>query len=156
MRSTHELSERRKQFCREYVIDFNAGRAAKAAGYSGKTARANVYRMLGSPEVVDEIRRLIDERAERTRISADRVVVELAAVAFSSVADYRFNEAGEVELGPDADPLAFRAVASVRHRECSRGSAGEVSQERATTLRLWDKVAALRLLMRHLGMLDQP
>ena len=153
MQRTSSLSERRKQFCREYVVDFNAARAAKAAGYSEITARAAVYRMLYSPVVAAEIQRLIDARAERTRISADRVVLELAAVAFSSVADCRITSNGGVELAVGADPLALRAVAAVKCRERSRGADDAAVRERTTALRLWDKLTASQLLMRHLGML---
>jgi len=34
-----KLSDKQKRFCEEYIYDWNATRAAKAAGYSEKTAR---------------------------------------------------------------------------------------------------------------------
>jgi len=33
------LNDKQKRFCEEYVIDWNATRAAKVAGYSEKTAK---------------------------------------------------------------------------------------------------------------------
>ena len=44
-----DLTDKQKQFCKEYVLDWNATRAAKAAGYSEKTAQVIGSENLSKP-----------------------------------------------------------------------------------------------------------
>ena len=75
------LTEKQKAFCREYVVDLNATRAAIRAGYSQKTARQIATENLSKPAIQEAIRVLQDERAERTQVDADFVVERLRAIA---------------------------------------------------------------------------
>ena len=77
------LSAKMQMFCQEYVIDYNATRAAKAAGYSDKTAGAMGHENLSKPEIKNEIARLTKDRSQRLDISADLVLQELALIAFA-------------------------------------------------------------------------
>ena len=76
------LTPRQKRFVEEYLIDLNATAAAKRAGYSPKWAYNVGPSVRRIPKVAEEIDRALAERAERTKITADRVVIELAKVAF--------------------------------------------------------------------------
>lgn len=78
-----KLTEKQKRFCEEYLIDFNATQAALRAGYSQKTAYSIGDENLRKPEIQSEIQALIKKRSERTGISADTVITELAKIAFS-------------------------------------------------------------------------
>lgn len=78
-----KLTEKQKRFCEEYLIDFNATQAALRAGYSPKTAYSIGDENLRKPEIQSEIQTLIQKRSERTGISADTVITELAKIAFS-------------------------------------------------------------------------
>lgn len=77
------LSAKMQMFCQEYVIDYNATRAAKAAGYSDKTAGAMGHENLSKPEIKNEIARLTKDRAQRLDVTADLVIQELALIAFA-------------------------------------------------------------------------
>ena len=79
-----KLTDKQKQFCKEYIIDFNATRAAEAAGYKPKAARQQGSENLSKPYIQEEIARLMKARNERTEISADKVINELAKIGFSS------------------------------------------------------------------------
>ena len=57
-----ELSFRQLRFVMEYMKDGNGTRAAKAAGYSERSARDRVHALLSNPQ----IRKLIDEVKEST------------------------------------------------------------------------------------------
>ena len=46
-----ELTEKQKIFCREYVIDWNASRAAREAGYSENTAGEIGHENLKKPQI---------------------------------------------------------------------------------------------------------
>ena len=78
-----KLTDKQKIFCKEYIIDFNATRAAEAAGYSKKTAYASGAENLRKPQIQEEIARLTKGRNERLEVTADRVVQELAKIGFN-------------------------------------------------------------------------
>jgi len=80
---SNKLTDKQAFFCKEYIKDFNATRAAKASGYSEKTAGRIGGENLQKLEIQKEIKRLMSKRIERTEISADRVVQELAKIGFS-------------------------------------------------------------------------
>ena len=69
------MTERRKRFIVEYLVDLNATQAAIRAGYSPKTARSTGYELLNIPEIRNEI----DERIktiENSRICDVQEVME--------------------------------------------------------------------------------
>ena len=80
---SNKLTDKQKFFCKEYIKDFNATRAAKASGYSEKTAGRIGGDNVQKVEIQKEIKRLMKKRIGRTEISADRVVQELAKIGFS-------------------------------------------------------------------------
>lgn len=75
------LSEKQAAFCREYLVDLNATKAAIRAGYSAKTAKQTGSENLSKPDIRNEIKRLIEERSKRTEITAERVLEELGRLA---------------------------------------------------------------------------
>lgn len=79
-----ELTDKQERFVVEYVRDFNATRAAIAAGYSVKTAASIGSENLRKPEIRDRIREMIEATADDLRISRASVVAELGRYAFKS------------------------------------------------------------------------
>ena len=77
-----KLTPKRALFCKEYLIDLSATRAAIRAGYSEKSAGVTGYQLLQQEAVMVEIQSLMDARAKRTEITADRVLKEYARVGF--------------------------------------------------------------------------
>lgn len=80
-----KLTEKQKRFCEEYLIDLNAMQAAIRAGYSPNTAKdANKWINEINPKK-PHLKAFIDEmkkrRSERTNITADTVLTELAKIA---------------------------------------------------------------------------
>src|SRR5262245_62032915 len=130
-----DLNQRQLRFCSEYVCDFNAARAARAAGYKASCARVTACQLLTNPNIRAEVDRLIKERTGRTRITADRVVVELALLAFSNIQDYATDDSGVVTVVEDADPMASRAIASTRRKFRKRGRGGKVTCEAETEIK---------------------
>lgn len=65
---------RRQRFIEEYVIDCNGAQAAERAGYSPKSARVTASRLLSIANVQAEIKAKLDEKAERTELTADEVI----------------------------------------------------------------------------------
>lgn len=156
------LSARQRRFAEEYLIDLNATQAATRAGYSAKTADRQGPRLLGNVGVSALIQKLQADRATRTGITADRVLGELAKIAFADIRNVVTWRANGVGLVEDPDTGEQRIVTSnevilVDAAELSDDAAAaivEVSQTAQGSLKvkLHDKRAALVDLGRHLGL----
>lgn len=81
------LTPRQEAFVNEYLIDLNATQAAIRAGYSKKTADKQATQLLGKTSISQAIQAAMDERKERTEITQDRVIKEIAKYAFKDASD---------------------------------------------------------------------
>ena len=136
------LRPRQQRFVEEYLIDANGHQAALRAGYAPKCARQTVTKLLKHPEIAAAIRRDMDTRAERMRLDADRVLAELARIAFADIGNL-------VDWGPDGITLKPKRELSADDRaavaEVATGGAGP-------RLRLHSKQRALDAIARHFGL----
>ena len=129
-------------------MDLNTSRAARAVGYAPKSASVEGSRLLANAEVQAEITRQRAILMEEFSVTPERIVAELAEIAFSDLGDYiRIHPDGtaSVELG-NMPPGASRAIASVDVNE-SR-SVGVRSR-----IKLHDKHAALVYLAKMFGVM---
>jgi len=78
-----DLTEREKRFVREYLVDYNARRAAAAVGYSAKCAKQIGSRVLHRPSVVAELAARGDKLARGLEVTAERTLAELAQIAYA-------------------------------------------------------------------------
>lgn len=141
------MNKRQERFISEYLIDFNATRAAIAAGYSSKTAAVQGARLLINANVKAEIEKRQSELSASLNITKEKIVSELALLGFSSLADIFDIEslkAGEIEIKDDFDIENLKAISSLKV-----GKSG-------LSIKAYDKIRALELLGRHLGMFDGP
>ena len=141
-----ELTEKQQRFVNEYLIDLNATQAAIRAGYSAKTADQQGCRMLTNVKVQQKISEEMAERSKRTGVNQDRVVLELAKIAFVNAADVIDSDDAAIKEGATTDDTA--AIQSVKVKVIP----GKQGVERE--IKLHDKLKALELLGRHLGMWD--
>jgi phage terminase small subunit len=144
-----KLTNKEKAFCKEYIVDFNARRAAEEAGYSEKTARQTGYENLTKHYIQVEIHRLTQERAERLQVSQDRVVQELMKIAFSDITDYVDND-GSIDINNETLSGVIKEYKSKLRYQKTEGSEPEPIIEKE--IKLYDKMKALELLGRHLSM----
>ena len=82
-----KLTEKQQRFIDEYLIDLNATQAAIRAGYSVKTAREQASQNLTKLNIQQAISEKMAERSKRTGVNQDRIVLELAKIAFVNAAD---------------------------------------------------------------------
>ena len=78
-----ELTEKQKRFCEEYLVDLNATQAAIRARYSKKSAYSIGQENLQKKEIRRYISESMKARSLRTQVTADRVLQELAKIAFA-------------------------------------------------------------------------
>lgn len=137
------MTKKQKRFVEEYLIDLNATQAAIRAGYSPDTAKSIGSENLTKPDLQARIAKAMAERSKRTGVNADRVVMELAKIAFVNAGDV--IDAETATLKPDAAKEDTAAIQSVKVK-----TFGEDGLERE--IKMADKLKALELLGKHLGM----
>lgn len=139
------MRERDKRFAEEYLIDLNASAAAIRAGFSPATAKDAAAWIRENdpkkPQVKNLVDRLIAERSRRTGITADRVLNELAKLAFVNADDVIDPETAKVRHDATRDDKA--AIQSVTVKS------GKIEERE---VKLADKTRSLELLGRHLGL----
>jgi phage terminase small subunit len=81
------LNPKQKQFCEEYVIDKDVTHAAIRAGYSAKSAHVTGSRLLKNAKVKEYISTLAKKVSDKLEITTERVLDEIASMAFYDVAD---------------------------------------------------------------------
>lgn len=144
---------KRDRFVEEYLVDLNATQAAIRCGYSPKTANEQASRLLADVRIKDAVAAAMAERAARTEVTADRVIRELAAIAFANMRRYTSVVDGAPQV--DFDDLSdedWRAVQSIESEVVLERAGDESDQIRKTKFKLADKISALEKLGKHLGM----
>lgn len=141
-----KLTNKQKRFIEEYLIDLNATQASIRAGYSPETAKEIGCENLTKPNIKNEIDKAIAERSRRTGINQDRVLREIAKIAFVNPSNViNFNQATVKENASD-DDLAVISGIKIKSIPTDDGNI----QERE--VKLYDKLKALDMLGKHLGM----
>lgn len=149
------LNDKQKRFCEEYIVDLNATQAAIRAGYSKKTAGSQAHDLLKKPEIQTLIQQLNDERSERTGITADIVLKELAKLATSDIRKIMSNPDGgmvRIEDLDDATAAAIAGVEVVKRQTGEHDEDGNPIYEDVVKYKFWDKNKSLEMLGRHFKM----
>lgn len=141
-----KLTPKQQRFVEEYLIDLNATQAAVRAGYSAKTAGSIGEQLLKKLEIQETLSERMKARAVRTEVTQDRVIAELAKIAFGDARDV-------MQWGPNGVKL----LDSTTLTDDQAALVAEVSERVSEAgvsfkLKTHDKIAALKLLGEHLGM----
>lgn len=140
------LTKKQKRFVEEYLVDLNATQAAIRAGYSTQTAYSIGDENLKKPEIKNAIEKALAERSRRTGVNADRVILELAKIAFINPTDVINMD--EATVRGEANREDTAAISSVKVKRIPTEDGDIVERE----VRTYDKIKALELLGKHLGM----
>lgn len=141
-----KLNKKQQLFVDEYLIDLNATQAAIRAGYSVDSARDIGCENLTKPNIQEAIARAMAERSKRTGINQDRIVLELARIAFVNPQNLIDPEDASVRADATEDDLACIQSVKVKIMDGEKGTSTE------REVKLNDKMKALELLGKHLGM----
>lgn len=142
-------------FVNEYLVDLNATKAAKRAGFGNTEEALNVTgsRLLRNAKVKRAIRKEFKKRLARIKLTQDQVLKELALIGLSDVMDYEVNEATG-RLVVLKNKQSSKAVQSIKVKKRTWIENDEPQSEVTIEYKLWDKLKALEMMMRHMGMLD--
>lgn len=144
-----KLTEKQRRFVEEYLIDLNATQAYLRAGYSAKNenvAGVEAHKLLRNPKIDKAIQEAMDERSKRTEITADRVLKELAHIAFDDIKNY-------LEFYPDEDSKYGVRIDIKDSREIDTRNIAEVSIGKdGFKFKTYCKDHALVNVGKHLGM----
>lgn len=75
-----KLTDKQKAFVTEYLVDLNATQAAIRAGYKGKNVDDIACQLLRKTQVAQAIQEAMKKREQRTEITADQVLQEIANI----------------------------------------------------------------------------
>lgn len=134
------LHPRRRQFVHWYLVcHLDSAEAAVRAGYAPAT---------GGPLLSHCADAILEEqtaRTERLRLTADRVVQEIAAIAFSDISDYVDVRDGR---------MAFRDMSTIpsdKRRAIAEFTQTFTENSERLSFKLHPKMEALKLACKHLG-----
>lgn len=137
-----KLTDKQKRFVQEYLVDLNATQAAARAGYKDPNFGRQ---LLTKTNVSEAIKKAMEKRQARTEITQDRVLEELAAIAFAKGTDYAKIKDGFVVVS-DTEQLTEQQKAAI---------VGIKQTRDGVEIKLADKSKSLELLARHLGLFDR-
>lgn len=130
---------KQRRFAREYLVDHNATAAATRVSYNPKYAA----HLMAKPHVRAEIERLEGQQSERLEISADRVMRELALVAFLDPLE------GDVERLAQMPEQVRRALAGHEVQRLAGTKDGTLTKIKyASKLQALDTIAKIKGMYR--------
>lgn len=142
------LTAKQQRFVDEYLIDLNATQAAIRAGYSEKTANEQASRMLANVNIQQLIQNAINNRSIKTEITQERVLLEIARLAFNDPRK-AFDKNGAILPIKEWPDEVAAAVSSIKINETKVDGVvvGETKE-----IKFWDKGKQIELAGRHLAM----
>lgn len=153
-----KLTPKQQRFVDEYLVDLNATQAAIRAGYSSKTANRMGSENLSKPVIADAIQKAQAERSKRTGITQDRVLEQYARISAADIKDFLSfcTEKTVVGREDDGTPIFdYKQIVQMKPSDEVDGtliSEVSISERGVFTFKLYDKMKALDMLGRHLGM----
>lgn len=158
------MTRKQRLFINEYLIDLNATQAAIRAGYSEKAARFIGAENLTKPDLLRYLQKRMDERSKRTEITQDKVLKELAKIAFSNGSDFAriktemhkkrlWDDEAEEYVEKEVEEQFVELIDTDKLPDDKKAAIAEISEGKfGITVKSCDKVKALELIGKHLGM----
>jgi phage terminase small subunit len=158
LKEPDELNDQVIRFCDNYLIHFNATKAAENAGYSPKTATQQASRLLTKVKVQEYLQSRKEKIAEKLQCSQERTMLEIARVAFGDIRSL-FTIDGALKPITELDDDTAAIISSVEvHEEEVTARDIEVEEKivAGTTkkVKLWDKMKGLEMLAKHFKIFD--
>ena len=138
-------------FCKEYLKDLNDSEAAVRAGYSKNRKGEIGWQLLQKPTIKAYISEKMQKREERIGLSADKVLNELARIAFLDPLKF-YDKEGNLKKIQDLDDDTAAVLAGV---EVDTKTSKDETLTTTKKIRYSDKVRALELLAKYYKLLTE-
>jgi phage terminase small subunit len=145
---SRKITPKHQRFISEYLLDLNATRAAKSAGYSHKTAYSAGQRLLKDVEISRLIAEKSKEHLDKIDISVERVLRGLGNLAFFDMRKL-YHEDGKLKSVPELDYDAQAGICGVEIDKLFERFGGGQASEVGTTTKV--KVADRGINLERLG-----
>ncbi len=139
--------KRQEEFCQRYIIKFSGKDSAIGAGFSPKSAIVQASQLLVRPAIERRIAELLKDRSERTQITQDMVIQELAVLGFSDIRDY-----GQIKENKSLEFYPFKKIKGGKTRAIESIKETTGTGGRSISVKLHGKVRPLELLGKHTGL----
>lgn len=144
------MLEQHQRFADKFFETLNGAESARYAGFSEASARQEASRLLERDDVQEYLQRLRAVLAEKTGVSQQKVLNEIAKIAFSDIRNY-YQDDNQLKPICDLEDNEAAALASVKsYEENLPGTSVVIGINKE--IKLYDKLAGLEKLARHLGM----
>ncbi len=143
------LNPKQERFIKEYLRDLNATQAYIRAGYSPKGAEASACKLLRNPKVRARVDIEIAKASARTGVTPDRVLRELARIAFANLDNVIDLKTGAMRPSATKEDKAAVTMARIKRKKY------EDEEETELEVRMGEKTKALEVLAKHLGMMTE-
>lgn len=147
--SDGKLTIKQRMFISEYIIDYNATRAAVAAGYAAETAGIYANSLLKRPAVENAIQEKLKQLEKAAEITREKVLVEFAKLAFVDPQKF-YDENGNLKSIPELDKDTAAALTGFDVSTTYINGEEQISVLKK--IKFADKKASLDSLAKHLGM----
>lgn len=152
------MTEAQKRFCDEYILDFNATRAYRAAYPKCKTdeaASAAGSRMLGNVNVQKYIQEQKENLKEKINVTQEQVINQLARIAFGDIRKL-YNDSGGLKNIQDLDDDAAAIISGIETTEEFEGYGEDREQIGYTKkVKIASKDRALEMLGKYFGIFKE-
>jgi phage terminase small subunit len=135
---------RHELFAQELARGVEPAAAYQSAGYQPNPGKAAALQ--ARPEIIARVSELIAQAAQAKGVTVERVVTELAAMAFADIGDYTGEDGESISV------LAFKDLTKAQRAGICQIELVTRGADQTIRVKLWDKQRALELLGKHLGL----
>jgi len=145
------LTPKQERFCLAYVETGNASEAYRRAYSTGNmkalTVNDGAAKLLKNPRIAHRIQELQQQAQERTEVTIDHIIKELATVGFFDIRNIYHND-GTLKHPKQLDAETAKGIQEITIKRIITEN-GETVE--TVKYKLHNKLQALDMLMKHLG-----
>jgi phage terminase small subunit len=148
-----KLTKKRAEFARFYALTHDAKNSRLKAGFANTPSnnKQEGWKLLQYPEVQDAVEYYEAQLAKKLDISENRILAEIAAIAFSNLADCEDEHGNTIDLAK-LESHTQRAIKSKTSKRYLEGMGDEAVEVEIQKIEMHPKLAALKLLTEIKGM----
>jgi len=148
-----ELNAKQQIFCHEYIVDWNASRAVRDAGYSPKGANVAGAKLLMKANIQEYIEIIKEDVAKAVGISKIGLLKDLKVLATSNIADFYTDwiKREDFEALKKDNPQILAAIQEISTKTEVKNMNDELIEVEYVKIKLYDKRLAIQDIFKAMG-----